>query len=117
MSAELFGDYPFLSYRNISMNATGALVKAGLGCVYSYFLYNSGAVVVYIKLYDKLTLPDETDTPILTFPLGPLQGANVTTPFGYLFLNGIGIRCTTGVADNDTNSPVASTVVANLGYR
>jgi hypothetical protein len=117
MSKELFGDYPYLSAHDISGSSTGVLVKAGRSCVYDYYFYNSGGAVAYVKLYDKATAPDETDTPLRVYAIGALQGANLFTDFGILFTLGIGYRVTTGVANNNTTSPGANEVTLNIGYR
>jgi hypothetical protein len=117
MSAELFGDYPVLTYRNLDTNSEGVLIKAGLSCIYELYIYNTSTDTVYVKLYDKATAPDENDTPIRTLPLGALQGATTALNFGVKFTDGMGIRATTGVLDDDTTDPTTNAVIVNIGYR
>ncbi len=117
MSAELFGDYPYLSVTNIDVQPDGVLVKAGLACIYDYYFYNSSAAPVYVKLYDKAEAPDETDTPLRVYCLGAAQGANLFTSLGIKFDLGIAYRATTGVADDDTGAPTTNSVTLNIGYR
>lgn len=104
-------------YRSLSVIATGAVVKASAGQMYGYYIANVGSATRYIKLYNKATAPSEADTPVLTFPLPAGAAANVSHPNGVEFATGIGIRATTGVADNDTGAPTANDVVANVYFK
>jgi hypothetical protein len=80
-----------------------------------WYLFNNAAAVRYVKIYDEATVPVSTDTPILTLPLPAGQGANLLQGEGAISLaNGLGIRVTTGVADNDTGAPTANDVQINL---
>ncbi len=118
MSSQVYGDYPILSYRNINVGTTGALVVAAAkGCFYEYYFYNSGAAKAYIKLYDKATAGTSSDTPFRTYCIGASQGANLSIDKGINFDLGLSIRATTGVADNDTGAPGANEVTVNIGYR
>lgn len=117
MSKTEFGDFPYLTYRNISLSTTGQVIKASSGCIYEYYFYNSGGAIVYIKLYNKATAATSSDTPVRTYAVGAGQGANCAIDLGIQFLTGIGIRASTGVADNDNTAPGANEVTVNIGFR
>lgn len=110
------GNFPLLTYRSLSVLATGQVIKAYAGSVISMYISNTAATVNYLKFYDKATAPDETDTPILTLPI-PATTVVAHNPLdGIDFTVGISIRATTGVADNDTTAPSANDVVVNIHY-
>lgn len=117
MSNTKYGDFPFLTYRNINVGTTGAVVAANPACIYEYYFYNSGAAKAYVKLYNKATAGTSSDTPLRTYCIGAAQGANLYMDKGIEFPLGISIRATTGVADNDTGAPGANEVTVNIGYR
>jgi len=106
------------TYRNISLLATGQLIKAGGGNVFGYFIANNAATVRYVKFYDKLTAPTVgTDTPLLTLPIPASSAANYYLGPGVQFSAGIGIGATTLVADSDATAPTANDVVVNIFYK
>jgi hypothetical protein len=110
------GNFPLLTYRNINVGVTGAVVKAYPGGIFEYYVYNNGAAVVYLKLYNKATAPTASDTPVRTYAIPATNGANLSIPDGIGFDTGISIRATTGVADNDTGAPATNDVIVNFGY-
>lgn len=110
------GNFPLLTYRNINVGTTGAVVKAYKGGLFEYYIYNNSAAVLFLKLYDKATAPTQADTPIRTLPIPASNGANLCIPDGIGFTNGLSIRATTGVADNDTGAPGSNECIVNLGY-
>ena len=96
-----------------SVNAT--IVKASNGTLKRVNGYNARASAVYLKLYNKTTLPAETDTPKLTIYL-PASTA-FALPFDDYFSQGIGYRLTTGTADNDTGALTAADILGlNVSY-
>jgi len=106
-------------YRNISLLATGILIKAGYGQVYGYHIINSAAAARFVKFYDNATAPTVgTDTPVMTIALAAAGQATVPYgPIGAEFLLGIGIGATQLIADADTTAPAANDVVVNVIYR
>lgn len=116
MANLLTGNFPLLTYRNINLGVTGQVIKSSKGQVFEYYFYNTSASVRFIKLYDKATAATSSDTPLRTYPIPATSGANVYISQGLEFLNGIGIRACTGVADNDNTAPSANDVVVNVGY-
>jgi hypothetical protein len=107
---------PLLTYRNINLSTTGQVIKTGAGQVCEYYIYNTGAAVVYVKFYNKATAPSSSDTPVRTYAIPATNGANLTIPMGLDFSTGISVRASTGVADNDNTAPSANQVIVNIGY-
>ena len=104
-------------YRNIDLNATGALIKASAGQIYGGLITNTSTQDRFVKLYNKATAPTVgTDTPVMTIMLSGDQPTPFSVPAGLSFSLGIGIGATTGVADANTTAPAANEVVCNLFY-
>jgi hypothetical protein len=107
-----------LTYRNISLLATGVLIKGGAGCVFGYFIANSSASTRFVKFYNKTAAPTVgTDVPLLTLAIPAASAANYYFGPGIQFDLGIGIGATTLVADNDATAPTANDVVVNIFYK
>lgn len=104
-------------YRSLDVQPTGQSIKASAGNVYSYSISNQANAPRYFKWYDKATAPTQADTPVMTFVLQAFSSRVQDIADGLSFLNGIAIRATTGIADNDTGAPTANDVVFNLGYK
>jgi hypothetical protein len=99
-------------------NAT--VVKASAGQVYEIVVTNINAAVVYLKLYNKATTPDENDTPVWRMAIpGNTAGAGLakTFPNGLAFGTGISYRVVGGVADNSTTAVSANEQLINVGYK
>lgn len=103
--------------RSLDLNATGVSAKGSVGKIYGYYIYNNATSTRFVKFYDKATAPTQTDTPIITLPLPAGAAANVSFNNGITCLNGIGMRGTTGIADNDTGNPSTNDIVINLYYK
>jgi hypothetical protein len=110
------------NYKNISLVATGVLVKAGVVRVSSIQLGNAAAATRFVKLYDKATAPTVgTDIPIATFflPIGgalDIQFASGAAGGSLYFALGLGIAATQLVADADATAPAANDVMVNVIY-
>ena len=106
-------------YRNIDGQPAGVLVAAGQSFLTGWALTNLGVAARHVKLYDTATAPDITMTPVATISL-PANGHSTANgndgpqTGGITFQRGIGIRVTTGIADNDATAPTANDVVVNL---
>lgn len=92
-------------------------VKGTAGTLWGISLHNIAAAMRFVKIYD-VALPISSDVPKLTFALAP-NGGGVARPFlfGIPFATAIGIRITTGVADNDTGTVTATDVICNFDYK
>ncbi len=104
-------------YRNLDLGVTGQIVKATPGTLFTWYLANDASTVRFVKVYDKATAPTQADTPVMTLPVPATSAANVALDSGLAFVNGISLRGTTGVADNDTGAPSTNDIIVNLGYR
>ena len=103
-------------------NTTSVAVKASGGSLYSIIVSNSGATAAYLKLYNS-TQPNTTcgtNTPVARILIpGVAAGGwttSVTWNFGMAFTTGITYCVTTGIADNDTTAPAATTFIVNANY-
>ena len=82
----------------------------------AYIYSPSGTQERYLKIYDKATAPTSADTPVWTIPLWSNDPAISLPASGLAFANGISIRATTGIADNNNIAPGMNDVVVNLAY-
>lgn len=106
-------------FRSIDLDETEEEVKATAGKLYGWYIYNDGSSEVYVKLYNATTanVTVGTTTPVMTIPIPATSGANVEFTNGIAFSTAITAAATTGVADNDTGTPAANQVIANLLYK
>jgi len=107
------------SYRNIDVDETGVLVKAGVAQVYGWFIYNAAAAARFVRIYNHVDAPAAGDAAdcIATICLPAGSAANAFTDVGIACSAGIGLRATTAVADADVGAPGANDVVVNLWYK
>lgn len=94
------------------------LVQVGKVILRNIVPVNTTAVIYYLKIFDKATLPVAgTDTPVLTFPV-PVAAAAATIPItsvdGFAFLNGMGFCLVGAIADNDSSNAAVG-VAINFG--
>lgn len=106
----------------VANNTTSVVVKAAPGLVYQVDAYANGTSSAYVKLYDALTATCGSGTPKARYliPYGTSStGGGFIAPqvFGDLYTTGIVLCVTTGIADNDTGSPAASTFIVNVHYK
>jgi hypothetical protein len=105
---------PFILNSAATTNDT--LVLTGTSGLQAFHAFNNGASVAYVKLYNKATAPASTDVPAMVIPI-PAGGVSppLTPGFsGFRFALGLGLRITTGVADNDTGAVAAGQVKVML---
>jgi len=107
------------AFRVLSVTPSATQVSSGGGlALWSLSASNVNAAACYLKLYDSATSVDETATPVMTLRIPPVTGQvnrDFTIPF--LFVDGLWLRATTGVADNSTGAPGANDVIVNVGYQ
>lgn len=117
MSNLITGDFPAKTYRNLNVGITGQVIKAAKGQIFDLHICNQAASARFVKLYDKATTPLSTDTPQRTYSIpASTTIALPVTASGIEYLLGIGIRGTTGLADNDVGAPAANDIVVNISY-
>ena len=106
--------------RNIDVDESGDSQVAHKCQLFGYIISNTGTgqQALYLKLYNKATAPTVgTDTPVITICVA--SGDVIFGEFkgGIDFSLGIGVGCTTGVADNNTGAPGANEMIVNLLYK
>jgi hypothetical protein len=104
-------------FRNLNLGATGQVVKASAGQLFGWYISNAATSQRFLKVYNKATAADQTDTPVMTIPIPAESAANVSFPQGIQFAAGISVRCTTGIADNDTGAPGSNECVVNILFK
>lgn len=112
------------SHAIVANNTTSVAVDASPGTLYSVQLFNNSATIAYLKLYDaaqgSTTCGSGTPKKVLMIPANT-SGAgvviNVGGQAGVAFATAITRCVTTGIADNDTGAPAASTYLAEIDYK
>lgn len=104
-------------------NTTAVVVKGSPGTLYGVQIYGIGSAPAYLKLYNATSATCGSGTPVkrLMIPAASTAangaGSNVTFgPQGVAFGTGITYCVTTGIADNDTTAPAASTFLINVDW-
>lgn len=103
-------------FSRIDVDETGVVVNSRASMLEDYEIFNNTEEVLYVKFYDLAELATISDVPKLRILVPPMSGANL----GLLkikFSTGIALRATKGIADGNTTSPDADTLIVNLGYR
>lgn len=105
-------------------NTTAVVVKASAGTLYGAQLAGLGSAPAYVKIYNATSATCGSGTPVkrLMIPAASTAangaGSNISFgPVGVAFGTGITYCVTTGIADNDTTAPAASTFLVNLDYQ
>lgn len=99
-------------YHNLTAASTNFTNVKGAACqVYDLDLSNTSNAAIFVKLYDKATIPGTGDTPKRTIQV-PANGTVVRAyPNGLQFISGFGWSATGAVADNDNTNIAANCVV------
>jgi hypothetical protein len=105
-------------YRDIDIDETGIQIKGSPGLVFCITAINLVAADRFLKLYNIVAAPTVgTTVPVITIPLPENVPITISVAAGIEFDTGIGIGCTTGVADADTGAPGANDVIVNVFYK
>lgn len=110
------------SYSTISTAAVlSAEIKGSAGKVFSIQVFNLNAAARHVRLYNQTGAPGSGDTANVVWRgivPGNTAGAGfvVQFPMGKQFATGIGIRASTGIADNDTGALAANELTFNVDY-
>jgi len=97
-----------------------AQIKGSAGKVFAISCMNLNAAARFVRLYNQTGAPASTDGANIVWR-GIIPGATTGAGFtvylnGMQFGTGIGIRATTGIADNDTGALAANELVFNVEY-
>ena len=94
------------------------IVKAAPGSIYSVEITNLGNATRFVKIYDAVSGPAGTGTPVVVIAVPTLQTVVWHAGgVGIKFSVGICIGATTGVAHNNTGAPGANEVVVNVTFK
>ena len=105
-----------LAFRSLDVQPSSIQVGSTNVRVCSIFVQNDAGAHRYLKLYND-TSADETYTPAMTLPLPTKTVMNIPFPIPLKFVNGLCLRATTGLADNDTGAPSTNDVIVNIAYK
>lgn len=98
-----------------STNTT--LVKASAGRVLSVEVANVTAATVFLKLYNKASVPViGTDIPVFVIPVAPNSARSISLAVGYAFSAGIAYAITGGAADADASAVTAGALLGAIAY-
>ena len=103
--------YPF---RTLIATDVAVQVRNYAGAIGRYNIVNTATSIVYVKFYDSLTAPTGAgNVPFLTVPVPTGIGSGAANNFVIptIYLQGLWVRCTTGVADTDTTNPATSPII------
>lgn len=110
-------------FKNIDVDETEDQISATAATLYSLYLINTTAAIIFVKLYNATAanVTVGTTVPDVTIPVpgnNDTDGAGVvlTYPMGMAFSTALTIAATTGVADNDAGAPGANAIVASGTY-
>lgn len=111
-----------LSSTIVANNTTAIVIKSTSGVVYSVDAFNNSGTIAYVKLYNSASATCGTGTPYARYliPFGSSSsggGFNVSNINGDAYGQGIVMCVTTGIADNDTTAPAASTYIVNVHFK
>ncbi len=102
-------------------NTTAVVVKSGAGQLYKVRATNNSGTIAYIKIYNATSATAGSGTPVdrIMIPAATTNGAGIvdTTDIGAAYSTGITYCLTTGIADNDTGAPAASTYLVTFYYK
>lgn len=101
-------------FRSVTGDSTGVVINAVGTNLYRIGIINKIVnSIIFIKLYDQNTIPDETDIPVLTLSVDNGIGQRYIEDFiiPVRFSSGLSIRVVQGVDDADTTDPSISPIV------
>jgi hypothetical protein len=103
-------------------NTNSVVVKGSAGTLFGVQIYGLGSAPAYLKIYNAATATCGSGTPVkrLMIPAAATAangaGSNVTFGPGLAFGTGITYCVTTGLPDNDTGTPAATTFLVNMDF-
>ncbi len=103
-------------------NVTPVVIATAPATVYSIEAFNNAGTLAYVKLYNSSTAVCGSGTPqarylipfVATSAGGAISLPNIN---GDIYVNGITLCITTGIADNDTGAPAANAYIVNVHWK
>jgi hypothetical protein len=97
-----------------AVDGTGTSPRSFCG----FSIFNAAAAARFIRLFDNSVSPTMgTTLPKIVIPLATLTSVHVSYIRPNLFVNGMWVSVTTGIANNDNTAPAASDVLMNIFYQ
>ena len=104
-------------YRLNSATAATASIKASVGSLYGYELYNTNTALRYVHFYNKTSAPTlGTDTPVFTVAVPATSGVRVMGAIGEAFAAGIAIGVTSDNPAIPATTGSAGDIVGTVIY-
>ncbi len=106
----------------VANNTTSVAIDASAGTLYGVTVFNNSATIAYLKLYNasqgSTTCGSGTPVQRILIPANTSgAGAVIPFPVGVAYSTAISRCVTTGIADNDTGAPAASTYLVDAIYK
>jgi hypothetical protein len=111
-------EMPSTPYHRISTADNNAhVIKSSAGTVSGWNIFNDGEYPIFVKLYDKATLPNPaSDTPKQV--IGVQGGTSVAVSGnGFTYLNGIGLAIVANIGDSDNTAVTAGAITADIFFQ
>lgn len=113
-----------MSHAIVAANTTSVAIDASPGTLYSVQVFNNSATIAYLKLYDaaqgSTTCGSGTPKKVVLIPAST-SGAGAVIflggASGVAFATAITRCVTTGIADNDTGAPAATTYLVEADFK
>ena len=108
----------------VANNTTAIVIATKKSTVYLVEAFNNSTTLAYVKLYNAASATCGQTAPLpfarYMIPYGTSSsGGGFALPNinGDAYVNGIVLCVTTGIADNDTGAPAATTYIVNVHYK
>jgi hypothetical protein len=110
-----YGDQQLAKILAAASNNATLLKGAAAGSLEEVAVFNTTAAAIYIKFFDKATIPvPGTDTPAFTLQIPANGSCIIAGGLAKPFVNGVGYAITANAADNDNTSVTAGSVLGFL---
>lgn len=103
-------------YRNLNLSTTGQVVKNSAGLLCGFSLFNLSGFDHFVKIYNKATAATDSDTPLLTFCVRANDEYSKDFSAPIKFTDGVSIRASQQIADNDTSALGTNDCMVNFLY-
>jgi hypothetical protein len=103
-------------YRNINVGLTASNIKLGPTWIHTINTSNDDNKHLFLKLYSSTTQPNENSTPIWTVRVHNNQSNDINFNVALYSDLGFWVRCSGGVADNNTVAPSTNGCICNIAY-
>lgn len=103
-------------FRSLDVGNSGQVVCSNPCYLDTLDFLNWANSVNFFKVYNKSTAATSGDTPVMTVSAYLYKSRTIEFDNPVYFSNGISIRATTGIADNNTTSPSTNSISCTITY-